>query len=80
MPLATPTPSIQYAWDGPGALGAGQSGLALVWNNATGTFEATGELSAQATGLVAPHRHVALDIIGDRPHLYSDVLFMEVFG
>lgn len=34
------TPSIQYAWDGPGTLGAGQNGQALLWDNATGKFVA----------------------------------------
>lgn len=38
--MSGPTASIQYSWDGPGALGAGQDGYALVWNQATGKFAA----------------------------------------
>lgn len=36
---STPTPSIQYAWDGPGTLGAPDDALYLRWNNASGRFE-----------------------------------------
>lgn len=36
---ASIAPSIQYSWDGPGSLSAGQDGLYLRWNNATGRFE-----------------------------------------
>ncbi len=37
--MSGPAPSIQYSWDGPGTLGAGQDALYLRWNNATGAFE-----------------------------------------
>lgn len=36
--MSGPAPSLQYAWDGPGANGAGQDGLALLWNQSTGKF------------------------------------------
>lgn len=36
---ASIAPSIQYSWDGPGSLSAGQDGLYLRWNNTTGRFE-----------------------------------------
>ena len=36
--MSGPAPSIQYAWDGPGANGAGQDAQALLWNQATGKF------------------------------------------
>lgn len=36
--MSGPAPSIQYAWDGPGTLGAGQDGYALVWSQSQGKF------------------------------------------
>jgi len=37
--MSGPTASVQYAWDGPGALGVGDDAKYLRWNNATGRFE-----------------------------------------
>lgn len=38
MMLSVPTPSVQFAFDGPGALDAGDDGLYLRWDNATSKF------------------------------------------
>jgi len=33
--MSDPTLSVQYAWDGPGTLGAPDDGKFLRWNNST---------------------------------------------
>lgn len=36
--MGGPAPSLQFSWDGPGVLGAGDDGLALVWDDGAGHF------------------------------------------
>lgn len=53
--MGAPTPSIQFAWDGPGSLGAGQDGYALCWDSAAGRF---GLVAKAATA----HTHAPSDL------------------
>lgn len=39
--MSGPAPSVQYAFDGPGTLGAGDDDKVLTWNNSTGRFDMT---------------------------------------
>jgi hypothetical protein len=47
--MSGPTPSVQFAWDGPGALAGGDDGKALCWNNSTGKFVLTAKAAASHT-------------------------------
>lgn len=47
--MSGPAPSVQFAWDGPGALAGGDDGKALCWNNATGKFVLTAKAAAAHT-------------------------------
>ena len=47
--MSGPTPSVQFSWDGPGALAGGDDGKALCWNNATGKFVLTAKAAAAHT-------------------------------
>lgn len=49
--MSGPAPSLQFAWDGPGALGAPDDALYLRWNNATGAFEMASAGTADHGGL-----------------------------
>lgn len=53
--MGGPAPSVQFSWDGPGALGAGDDGKALCWDQATGKFV----LAAKAA---AAHAHAPSDL------------------
>lgn len=53
--MGGPAPSVQYSWDGPGALGAGDDGKALCWNQATGRF-------AMVAKAAAAHTHAPSDL------------------
>lgn len=63
------TPSIQGSWDGPGFLGAGQNGQALLWDNATGKFVA-GPAGVTAhsglTGLTTGDDHTQYALLAGR--------------
>lgn len=47
--MSGPTPSVQFAWDGPGGLGAGDDGKALCWNQSAGRFVLTAKAAASHT-------------------------------
>lgn len=53
--MGGPAPSVQFSWDGPGALGAGDDGKALCWDQSSGRFVLTAKAAAA-------HTHAPSDI------------------
>lgn len=53
--MGGPAPSVQFSWDGPGALGAGEDGKALCWDQSSGRFVLTAKAAAA-------HTHAPSDI------------------
>lgn len=47
--MGGPAPSVQFSWDGPGALGAGDDGKALCWDQSSGRFVLTAKAAAGHT-------------------------------
>lgn len=47
--MGGPAPSVQFSWDGPGALGAGDDGKALCWDQSSGKFVLTSKAAAAHT-------------------------------
>lgn len=53
--MSGPAPSVQFSWDGPGALAGGDDGKALCWDNASGRF-------VMAAKAASAHTHAPSDL------------------
>lgn len=47
--VSGPAPSVQFSWDGPGALAGGDDGKALCWDQASGRFTMVAKAAASHT-------------------------------